>query len=177
MGSLHSPSHRIAESGQAGRGGGDRLGWSVWWSPSYRRRQPAPTIANGFAGYTPGTTSPPNQFNALTLVSGGAASVNTASLTIVTQPASGTATVHHQRDQRHHHLHAGIGHHRRPDPDLRLLRPGRHLPERRQLHHRHHDLPPSTGQYFGGQVEGDNRSSRSSRRPSPCRRPPSRDRP
>ena len=51
-----------------------------------------PTIANGFAGYTPGTTSPPNQFDALTLVSGGAASVNTASLTIVTQPASGTAT-------------------------------------------------------------------------------------
>ena len=53
----------------------------------------APTIANGFAGYSPGTTSPPNQFDALTLVSGGAASVNTASLTIVTQPASGTATV------------------------------------------------------------------------------------
>ena len=52
----------------------------------------APTVANGFAGYTPGTTSPPNQFDALTLVSGGAASVNTASLTIVTQPASGTAT-------------------------------------------------------------------------------------
>jgi hypothetical protein len=51
-----------------------------------------PTIANGFAGYTPGTTSPPSQFDALTLVSGGAASVNTASLTIVTQPASGTAT-------------------------------------------------------------------------------------
>jgi hypothetical protein len=51
-----------------------------------------PTIADGFAGYTPGTTSPPNQFDALTLVSGGAASVNTASLTIVTQPASGSAT-------------------------------------------------------------------------------------
>ena len=52
----------------------------------------APVIADGFAGYTPGTTSPPNQFDALTLVTGGAASVNTASLTIVTQPASGTAT-------------------------------------------------------------------------------------
>jgi len=51
-----------------------------------------PTIANGFAGYDPGTTSPPSQFDALTLVSGGAASVNTASLTIVTQPASGSAT-------------------------------------------------------------------------------------
>ena len=51
-----------------------------------------PVIANGFAGYTPGTTSPPNQFDVLTLVSGGAASVNTASLTIVGQPASGTAT-------------------------------------------------------------------------------------
>ena len=53
----------------------------------------APTIANGFAGYSPGTTSPANQFDALTLVSGGAASVNTASLVIVTQPASGSATV------------------------------------------------------------------------------------
>ena len=52
----------------------------------------APTIANGNAAYTPGTTSPPNQFDALTLVSGGAAAVNTASLTIVNQPASGTAT-------------------------------------------------------------------------------------
>jgi hypothetical protein len=51
-----------------------------------------PTIANGNAAYTPGSTSPPNQFNVLTLVSGGAASVNTASLTIVTQPSSGTAT-------------------------------------------------------------------------------------
>jgi len=53
----------------------------------------APTIANGYAGYTPGSTSPSNQFDALTLVSGGAASVNTSSLTIVAQPASGTATV------------------------------------------------------------------------------------
>jgi hypothetical protein len=54
----------------------------------------APTIANGTAGYTPTTTTPANQFNVLTLVSGGAASVNTASLTIVTQPpvADGTAT-------------------------------------------------------------------------------------
>jgi hypothetical protein len=52
----------------------------------------APVVADGFAGYTPGSTAPPNQFDALTLVSGGAASVNTASLTIVTQPASGTAT-------------------------------------------------------------------------------------
>jgi hypothetical protein len=52
----------------------------------------APTIANGNAGYTPGTTTPPNQFNVITLVSGGASSVNTSSLTIVSQPASGTAT-------------------------------------------------------------------------------------
>ncbi len=52
----------------------------------------APTIANGNAAYTPGSTSPPNQFNVLTLVSGGATAVNTASLTIVTQPSSGTAT-------------------------------------------------------------------------------------
>ena len=51
-----------------------------------------PTIADGYAGYTPGTTSPPSQFDVLTLVSGGAASVNTSSLTIVSQPASGTAT-------------------------------------------------------------------------------------
>ena len=67
----------------------------------------APTIANGFAGYTPGSTSPPNQFNALTLVSGGAASVNTASLTIVTQPSSGSATASATAYQRDHHLHAG----------------------------------------------------------------------
>ena len=52
----------------------------------------APTIANGYAGYTPGTTSPPSQFDVLTLVSGGAGSVNPASLTIVNQPSSGTAT-------------------------------------------------------------------------------------
>ncbi len=53
----------------------------------------APVIADGFAGYTPGSTAPPNQFDALTLVAGGASSVNTASLTIVTPPSSGTATV------------------------------------------------------------------------------------
>ncbi len=53
----------------------------------------APLIANGTAGYQPGTTSPPNQFNVLTLVTGGATAVNTSSLTVVSQPASGTATV------------------------------------------------------------------------------------
>lgn len=52
----------------------------------------APVIADGFAGYTPGSTAPPNQFDVLTLVAGGASSVNAASLTIVSQPASGTAT-------------------------------------------------------------------------------------
>ena len=52
----------------------------------------APVIADGYAGYTPGSTAPPNQFDVLTLVSGGASSVNTASLTIVSQPASGSAT-------------------------------------------------------------------------------------
>ncbi len=52
----------------------------------------APVVADGNAAYTPGTTSPPNQFDALTLVSGGAAAVNPQSLTIVTQPSSGTAT-------------------------------------------------------------------------------------
>ncbi len=52
----------------------------------------APVIANGFAGYTPGSTTPPSQFDVLTLVTGGASAVNTASLTIVSQPASGTAT-------------------------------------------------------------------------------------
>lgn len=53
----------------------------------------APLIANGNAAYTSGTTSPPNQFNVLTLVTGGASAVNTSSLTVVTQPASGAATV------------------------------------------------------------------------------------
>jgi hypothetical protein len=53
----------------------------------------APSVSNGVAGYDPGSTSPANQFNALTLVAGGAASVNTASLTIVSQPVSGSATV------------------------------------------------------------------------------------
>ena len=51
-----------------------------------------PAVANGFAAYTPGSTSPPTQFDALTLVSGGASTVNTSSLTIVTPPSSGTAT-------------------------------------------------------------------------------------
>jgi len=50
------------------------------------------TIADGNAGYTPGGSEPPNQFNVLTLVTGGAGAVNPASLTIVTQPASGAAT-------------------------------------------------------------------------------------
>ena len=53
----------------------------------------APLISGGTAGYQPGTTSPPNQFNVLTLVTGGASAVNTSSLTVVTPPASGTATV------------------------------------------------------------------------------------
>jgi hypothetical protein len=56
------------------------------------------TIANGNAAYTPGSALPantpitPNQFNVLTLVDGGAAAVNPASLTIVTPPSSGSAT-------------------------------------------------------------------------------------
>ena len=53
----------------------------------------APLISDGTAGYAPGTTSPPNQFNVLTLVTGGASAVNPSSLTVVSQPASGTATV------------------------------------------------------------------------------------
>jgi hypothetical protein len=53
----------------------------------------APAIANGEAAYSPGTTSPPNQFNVLTLVSGGSSSVNPSSLTIVNQPSSGSAIV------------------------------------------------------------------------------------
>ena len=101
----------------------------------------APLIKGGTAGYQPGTTSPPNQFNVLTLVTGGASAVNTSSLTVVTQPASGTATVSYHGHLGHHHLHAGGGHHRGADPDLRLLRPGRQLSERRQLHDGHHDLP------------------------------------
>ena len=55
------------------------------------------TIANGNAGYTVPSTQPadtpitPNQFNVLTLVDGGAAAVNPASLVIVTAPSSGAA--------------------------------------------------------------------------------------
>ena len=52
----------------------------------------APVIVTGYGAYTAGATTPPDQFNVLTLVTGGAASVNTASLTVVTQPASGTVT-------------------------------------------------------------------------------------
>jgi IPT/TIG domain len=53
----------------------------------------APLITNGNAAYTTGTTSPPNQFNVLSLVTGGASAVNPSSLTVVSQPASGAATV------------------------------------------------------------------------------------
>ncbi|MGP8005474.1 MAG: hypothetical protein ACLP2J_00340, partial [Acidimicrobiales bacterium] len=53
----------------------------------------APVVANGYGAYTPGATTPPDQFNVMTLVTGGAANVNTASLTVVTQPASGAVTV------------------------------------------------------------------------------------
>ncbi len=54
-----------------------------------------PTIADGYASFVPSVsgTVPVDSFDALTLVSGGAASVNTASLTIVTAPPSGDGTV------------------------------------------------------------------------------------
>ena len=101
----------------------------------------APLINGGTAAYTPGTTSPPNQFNVLTLVTGGASAVNTSSLTVVSQPASGTATVATTATSGIITYTPACGHHRCPVPDVRLLRAGRHLSERRQLHHGHHDLP------------------------------------
>ena len=59
----------------------------------------APVVANGIAAYTPysllasGSTMPTSSFQVETLVTGGAASIDPASLTVVSQPASGTATL------------------------------------------------------------------------------------
>ena len=59
----------------------------------------APTISSGVAAYTPSSTpgAPAgtplaSQFDVLTLVSGGAASVNTSSLYVVTTPSSGSVS-------------------------------------------------------------------------------------
>ena len=112
-----------------------------------------PTIANGNAAYEPGSTSPPNQFNVLTLVSGGAASVNTSSLTIVTQPSSGSADGEHDLLARTDHLHPGGGHHRCPDPDLRLLRTGDTYPSAGNCTTATLTYAPATDQYFGGDVD------------------------
>ena len=59
----------------------------------------APVVADGTAGYVPASvpgapqTPVANQFDVLTLVTGGAAAVDPSSLTIVTGPASGTTSV------------------------------------------------------------------------------------
>ena len=67
----------------------------------------APVIAPGILGYLPSdnpespgsTTAPtPNQVKVTTLVTGGSADVDTASLTIVTQSASGTAAANTTTD-------------------------------------------------------------------------------
>ena len=101
----------------------------------------APLISNGNAAYQQGSTSPPNQFNVLTLVTGGASAVNPSSLTVVSQPASGTATVTTSATSGIINYTPAAATTGVQTLTFAYCAPGRHLSERRQLHHGHHDLP------------------------------------
>ncbi len=114
----------------------------------------APTIANGNAAYEQGSTSPPNQFNVLTLVSGGAASVNTASLTIVTQPSSGTATDTTSATNGIVTYTPASGTTGAQTLTFAYCAPGDTYPSAGNCTTATLTYSPSTGQYFGGQVEG-----------------------
>ncbi len=75
----------------------------------------APLIGDGTAAYTPGTTSPPNQFNVLTLVTGGASAVNTVVADRGLPAGQRIGHRGHHGHHGHHHLYAG----RRPPPGSR----------------------------------------------------------
>jgi hypothetical protein len=113
----------------------------------------APVVGNGNAGYTPGTTSPPNQFNALTLVNGGASSVNTASLTIVTQPASGSATDTTSSSTGIITYTPASGTTGDQVLTFAYCAPGDTYPSTGNCTTATLTYAPSTGQYFGGEAE------------------------
>jgi hypothetical protein len=113
-----------------------------------------PTIANGNAAYTPGSTSPPNQFNVLTLVSGGAASVNTSSLTVLAQPSSGSATVATTSTTGIVTYTPASGTTGVQTLTFAYCAPGDTYPSAGNCTTATLSYTPSSSQYFGGQVEG-----------------------
>ena len=114
----------------------------------------APSVSNGVAGYTPGSTSPPNQFNALTLVAGGAASVNTASLAIVSEPASGSATVTTSSTNGIITYTPASGTTGVQTLTLAYCAPGDTYPSAGNCTTATVSYTPSSSQYFGAAVEG-----------------------
>ena len=114
----------------------------------------APTIANGNGAYEPGSTSPPDQFNVLTLVSGGASSVNTGSLTIVTQPSSGTATDTTSGTNGIITYTPASGTTGVQTLTFAYCAPGDTYPSAGNCTTATLTYTPSTGQYFGAQVVG-----------------------
>ncbi len=113
-----------------------------------------PSIANGNAAYTPGSTSPPNQFNVLTLVSGGAASVNTSSLTVVSQPSSGSATVATTSTTGIVTYTPASGTTGVQTLTFAYCAPGDTYPSAGNCTTATLSYTPSSTQYFGGEVEG-----------------------
>ena len=103
---------------------------------------------------TPGSTSPPDQFNVLTLVSGGAASVNTGSLTIVTQPSSGTATDTTSGTNGIITYTPASGTTGVQTLTFAYCAPGDTYPSAGNCTTATLTYTPSTGQYFGAQVVG-----------------------
>ncbi len=112
-----------------------------------------PVVADGNAAYTPGTTSPPNQFDALTLVSGGAAAVNPQSLTIVTQPTSGTASAAPSSTNGIITYAPASGTTGAQTLTFAYCAPGDTYPSPGNCTTAAITYTPSTGQYFGGDVD------------------------
>ena len=104
-------------------------------------------------GYTPGATTPANQFNVMTLVTGGAANVNTASLTVVTHPVERRGDGGHHLDHRDPHYtpaRRAHGHDLPPSPTA----PRRHLPVRGNAAPPPRCRTPATAQYMGQETRG-----------------------
>ena len=116
----------------------------------------APLIGNGTAAYQPGSTSPPNQFNVLTLVTGGASAVNPSSLTVVSQPASGTATVTTTATSGIITYTPATATTGVQSLTFAYCAPGDTYPSAGNCTTATLTYRPSTGQWFGAQVEGEN---------------------
>ena len=116
----------------------------------------APLISGGTAAYTPGSTSPPNQFNVLTLVTGGASAVNTSSLTVVSQPASGAATVATTASSGIITYTPATATTGIQTLTFAYCAPGDTYPSAGNCTTATMTYRPSTGQWFGDQVEGEN---------------------